>query len=373
MAKKKTITAQEEKPKQTHAEELELKGKVQQVKELWYKAIESDKDGVIPGKMLGSKYDTKNRLFNFNKHGGKTEEYTFGITGAYTKGTYNEKGVYQQSESYRIDGVLEWRAVSLYDERGNGSGTICYNAEGGVMWRNTITFNEMNKITGIYNYNPQDELSYWSENKYDDKGNQTESKIYSKDGEVTNWQTYKYNDKNDCIELNFYKPDGSLERSSSYSYEYDSDGKRINNYTPPEKKLHESYTYKYDKHGNWIEKIKRFKNVAELIVKRDITYYNDPSEKLELNINIPYNVDAEGEITAKNTEALESLTAQQAMWLAEGSPTPDAFSATRYFVVKNNEVPSSTVLTKQNVEVIALMHALTEEKGAKLVHTYKTA
>ncbi len=90
--------------------------------------------------------------------------------------------------------------------------------------------------------------------KYDNNGNEIEWNRYNSDGSLDCKYTYKYDNNGNTIEGNRYNSDGSL------NYKY-------------------TYKYKYDKYGNWIQKIyfeqKGEKSISlpQTITEQTIEYY----------------------------------------------------------------------------------------------------
>jgi hypothetical protein len=198
-------------------QDMNLKGKVKQLQENTYRAVE--KNGEIQKGDINSSI-----TYIFNDQGNKMEE------NVYYKGTLYKKITYK------------------YDDTGKMIEENWYNPNG-------------SKIT--YNC------------KYDAKGNKIELHVYSTDGNLDMKQTYKYDTKGNKIEMNVYIGDnGSLD--SKYTYKYDDKGDKMEeNEYRKDGSLDYKCTYKheYDKNLNWIKQTEYKNGAPNKITEREIEYF----------------------------------------------------------------------------------------------------
>ena len=120
------------------------------------------------------------------------------------------------------DGSLKERWVHVQDGIGNTVDEKQYSSEGKLVYRFTST--------------------------YDVFGNLTEGKSYKKNGKMLYKYTYKCDSNNNLIEQNEFLPNGSFV-------------------------LKNSYTYFFDKKGNWIKRITYVNDVPKIITERNIEYF----------------------------------------------------------------------------------------------------
>lgn len=108
--------------------------------------------------------------------------------------------------------------------------------------------------------------------KFDNKGNEIESVHYDNLGIKEYTETYKYDEKGFLIEeiSDFLK-------TSKKKYTYDDNGNilKVKEYSSKGVlNREETYEYKFDKTGNWIEKIYFINGKPDFIEEREIVYSN---------------------------------------------------------------------------------------------------
>ncbi len=223
-----SVTTTECKEVKTDLQRKNLKGKVKSVRYIDYKAV--DKFGELT-KGDKSEYNWNNKLTKYDNNGNEIE--------------WNR---------YNSDGSLDCKYTYKYDNNGNKIEENCYNSDGSLCWK--------------YTY------------KYDNNGNTIEKNSYKSDGSLYRKYTYKYDNNGNKIEENGYKSDGSLDYK--YTYKYDNNGNTIegNRYNSDGSLDYKyTYKYKYDKYGNWIQKIyfeqKGEKSISlpQTITEQTIEYY----------------------------------------------------------------------------------------------------
>ena len=211
--------------------------------------------------------------------------------------------------------------------------------------------------------------------------------------------TYKCNEYGHIIKRLPYYNCGNLQPEYTFYPKYDKDGKLLNpDYergidTPVKEKLSsETEREEKDAHGNWIKKTTYYSgkgnvlynNVAINIFVREISYWGEENAKQtpEAVFFAPVKLSEPEEEEDDNTEEktktrktmLPKLTLSQAQWLAEGAPgaTPDNFSAFRYYVLINKEMPTVVVNSGPHIEAHVLLRELKENLNAQLIHSYNT-
>jgi len=109
---------------------------------------------------------------------------------------------------------------------------------------------------------------------------------------------------------------------------------------------------KLDAHGNWIKKISYFKKSAISISFREITYFDDESKSISLDILPNENVlkSADG----SDANPAFTLNEEQIKWLTETGPA-ETFPCLKYFALVNKEFPFQYAYADNDVEVFALL------------------
>ncbi|MEO8150096.1 MAG: AAA family ATPase [Bacteroidia bacterium] len=396
---------------QTDKEFLQLKGNVNRLMQVVYKAVKQN-GTTGPGTIIvdhGS--EEKNFIFTFNNEGNIIEEDLYGQHFR-TINKYSETGKKTEEIKYYLGNLYSVTTYKYLDDEGNITECITNDAEGRLMYRyeNTYTpdtrqqllhimYHKMNGkviLTGKTEHTYHDEvitinnrswrkpltkIEYDKDGKitsnhtytYNEKGlNIESSSVYSKTPHMNRKITYKHNEHGDVIETNFYNPDGTLQNSYVTAHEYDSEGKKI----VPEQK-HAPYVHypdaimlfskgdETDDNGNWIKKITES---PDKYITRMIVYEGEEKtfEHPLLNVeNIPKETEREVEYERYKLED------GKAGWIAEWpNASGENFPFYRYYTSRFNEVPSMITYQGPNIEAMALLRLLKEKCDINLVHSY---
>ncbi len=381
MAKKKETKAAaaevekvEVKKEKTVLERLELTGKVKQMKMTIHKATKVN-GKVVPGAIMDYLEDHNNGLSNFDEKGMRREFYGFRVTGENHTLLFNEKGGHTKSIHYNKDGSENFISDHIFDKNGfeiessliyadgrvmnrtyctndeQGSRLVSktYNAEGKMTGQTLSTHNEDNThLYDHYNYDEAEVLQHRWVSLYDEEYNIIEKKEYDANGNITKIETPKY--KIDHLGKKIPdEPDGNY-----FLQWYFKDVKEV------------------DSHGNWVKKTIYFKSVAMNIIIRDITYYDDASQKKTLTI--PTDILA---TQAKVDEEREKeyqpvfMNEDQNKWMTEGS-VQEQFPVLRYYVLKNKEFPSQYTYSGHDCDAFGLKMLLIEKLGGRIINSYTT-
>lgn len=215
----------------------------------------------------------------------------------------------EQREEYVFGTVVE-----VYDEKGRVTESLSSNANievhSGKLVRlggkTTYIYNPSGQLSRVNSFGPEGNLWSYNLHKYDDKGRLIEISLFNKDGKSRGWKRYAYSPDKKEVEATWqfvYPPEpprGNPMRSvlkydennrwisrtmflsdtDTVTFEYDKDG-----YFAKEKHngYGHTYTYVFDKHGNWIERIRsyyqlndsRYDRAEDMHIYRIITYYPD--------------------------------------------------------------------------------------------------
>lgn len=252
-----------------------LKGKVKTVEVLNYKSSKK-----------GNEKDTGSLYFHhtskYNIEGERTEVNWISIKDSLAQKDYfkyDKKGNMIKQSRYFLGGKynrndsIHWVYSYKYDDKGNLTEKNTYKTDDSIL-TNKVTYKYDSrgiKTEEIW-YDFYDSLKLQFTFKFDKNGNTIEQVRYDL-GKPTK-MTAKYDKNGIQIEANTFKADGSLRYK--YTYEYDEYGNLTEDLEhSPDGSLSQKYTYKYkyDKTGNWIEKISFINDIQTEFAVRKIEYY----------------------------------------------------------------------------------------------------
>ena len=205
--------------------------------------------------------------FKYNDSGKKIEESEYKSDGSLIRKyiyKYDDKGNRIEISQYKSDGSLRGKYICKYDDKGNEIERSWYKSDGSLDWKCICRYDYKGNEVERSWYKPDGSLDWTCVYKYDDKGNKIEESEYKPDGSNEWKDIYKYDDKENNEEKNRYKYDESFKKGGKYNSHGDITEDESN-----------GYEYKYDKQGNWIEKItyKGEARIPEFITERKIEYY----------------------------------------------------------------------------------------------------
>lgn len=373
---------------QTDVEKEGLKGKVKQVKQLYYKAFEKERR-VYLSNQEGSYHDKKNLLTEFNEKGIKRKYVELSRGTDKMVYNYNEDGVETDITSYNSPDVVSFSIINKLDAEGNIIEQVSYND------KNIITARTVNKYavkglpSNIMSYGEDGELIYDAAITYNKNGQRTELKQTDKTGKVTCWSRYNFNEKDQMIENITLDAKGKVKEVTSLEGCYDEEGNfSWDNRYGRKKKEEDLYSNRIevDEKDNWIKKIICYRNIAIFVYIRDIEYFDEPSKPsitiansffdLPLNIVAITTTQASAtDIEKLNIEEKEQpteLKTKDAKWLGDRSPVVDGFPLIPYYLLTNKEYPSQVFYHHHDVDVLALMEELKTDMNAAVVNSYET-
>jgi hypothetical protein len=233
----------EPKPHTRDWEAIGVKGKVQTITESLYYTDSKGKKGA-----LGQR-----NVFKYEPYGSKTEFQYIDNAGklvSITRFKYDDNYNMVSEELYMANGVLDTRYAIKTDEEGRKKEQQTFKMDGNSILNYLYKYNYDNegRMTEWYCLYPNGNLLWKYEYQYDARGNKTEWQVKGGNNQPTQIHRYKHDDNNNMVEENIFNPDGRL----------------VSRFT---------YTYRFDKAGNWIEKIKYENNQPVEIREREIVYY----------------------------------------------------------------------------------------------------
>ncbi len=194
---------------------------------------------------------------SYSKIGGKNTIAS--LTAMYE---YADSGVLISSKTVAEDGTLHTTIRYQYDEHGNLIERTLNGGDGRLIWKELNRYDAAHRKVEVRYYLSHDTLRSIAQYSYDERGNLSAVRSLkdcaSADGcQRTEYRAANtYDSKGNLIKKVLYKEDGSVDevRTSKYNANnvlteeivYDS-GSVVRDM--------ETYLYKFDEHGNWIERI----------------------------------------------------------------------------------------------------------------------
>ncbi len=178
-----------------------------------------DDRGLLAVKTLYS-YDAQNRLLTETSYGAD-ETLSYEAFQSYAQG-------YTRSTAYFVQGAPEYRLEETFDPSNHRLAEASYGPSQDLQYRVEYSYTERGDLLTESAYSADETLEYRLENRYDEAGHLLETVEYGADLEPFYRYSYAYNGAGDVTKRETRSVDGS---GSSLTY-----------------------TYIYDKHGNWTER-----------------------------------------------------------------------------------------------------------------------
>ena len=377
-------------PSSDSLDDLKVSGPAKKLIERVYRA--HLKNGlIVQGEAIPISDENRTITFTFDEKGRKTsQEMYFRENDSHTN-FYNSEGYEIRYENHK-NGKLTSYGENEYDEKGNRTKSMHYHLEEGTssyyLWED---YDENGNYRSYKSFDKDGNLSETAWLTYDEDGNKIEDIRKKPDGTISYWGKSTYDKFGYATEQLTLKPDGTVEHRRNTTYSYDADGNLIGmDGRPLNRRKLEYKEMEPDGYGNWTIKVGFHKNAPVEIVRRNFEYYGETGKDTpirpldEASVAIPYKpaekvkdiyerhskIHYEIPVMKKEKTLHDaSLSAEDARWIAEGS-TAENFSAVRYYVARNNDVPSVTHYSAMDIEALALLHELQESLDATIIHAY---
>jgi hypothetical protein len=253
---------------------LFLKGKVKQIIELQYLAVE--KFGKIEKGDLYRQSDW-DKIIIFDEKGYYSEiTYlsSYGETVGRTDYTYTPNGNLLVEQNYDAEGGFSDKKQYFYDDKGRVNDILMFNNAGGSRGSKIIRYDDKNSEVTISTYNFSGMLTYKEVQKLDGNGFPTETKIYNGDDVLVNHRIDKFDKNGLRKQMTAFLPDGSVYVKLSFTYDKNhnlllQEGVDGNN----EAFLPERYEYAFDNSGNWTKRIHYTGDTPKFVLERQIEYF----------------------------------------------------------------------------------------------------
>lgn len=362
-----------------------LSGQVKAMSELYYK-VQMQNGEAVKGVLDHQQFPDKNFYYEFNEKGIKKRENIYREFGLACEQFFDDNGKLTELLSYDENGNLNHTGIYINDERGNRIEHFLKRADGEISFRQFFKYDSRNNLIEYETKYKNEESNIKHIYSYDENNLKTEYSIYNGKGNKTGSHTIKYNEKGHNIEEKVFLSDGRLVNTFITDYEYDAEGNVIHQLrTVPPGGFHpfHTYEYEYDHHNNWIKKTIFYNKKPTEIGIREINYFGEVQKDISVKIEPSNKFKKRNKQTMKNkitdpesieqeeTKLENNMTLAEAQWIAELSKGDD-FSAFRYYVVLNKDLPSERVFLSNNIDALSLKEQLEENMDAYVIHTYNS-
>jgi hypothetical protein len=211
------------------------------------------------------KYNNKNKIIE--------ETFVCGDRSDLAKYIYDKNGNNIELTYYTNDKIAI-KHVNKFDKKNNLIDHRLYEYDGALRDKTLSKFNEINLEfeTEEYSFNGTScVFTSKKTNEYDENGNLIEEKNYDEKGNLEFIYKYVYDEKHNEIEKTFSK-DNTITKNTRTLDNFDNCIEDIE-YSNDILKTKFTFNFRYDKKGNWIQRINRNNDIVSVITDRQIKYY----------------------------------------------------------------------------------------------------
>jgi hypothetical protein len=253
-----------------------LKGKGKSLKVIGYSAI-IDSGQLHKGEIIEDTWGFNNTLVKYDEKGNWTEYSSYKPDGTNIRlevMKYDREGNFLGMDVYNY-GNIEHRRVFTTDNNGNIITMLHFDANDSLFANFFYRYNENDYEIEAYRYTSTDSLIYKTVSNYDKNGKLIESLNYGADEHLTSKTLYQYDNLGNRIESATYNSDENLLERTINQYNEQGLVIEVNIFNSKDNSNTKTiYKYeKYDKNGNWIERIEYKDDVVVKISERQIEYY----------------------------------------------------------------------------------------------------
>jgi len=201
---------------------------------------------------------------------------------------YDKYGKVIEEFKYDSENKLIKKTINNYNEKGNLINSDYYNSNMILKSKKIVKYDDISNINVISNYNSDNILKNKQQFKY--KDNKIIESQYFIGDKIDEIWTYKYDKEDNVIEKSlFCNCILESEPDLTWKFQYDKYGNEIL-WDQDYEDIVNTYTYKYDKNGNWTEKISFEKSVPDMLYERRIEYYNGSKSILRHLKNLRFKI-----------------------------------------------------------------------------------
>jgi len=254
---------------------MSLQGKVKQIVELQYLAVEKFGKTEKGDLFREEGWDL---ILNFNEQGNYskiTHVDPYGKEVGYTDYLYDgQNGLLVSVQNYDSEGGFSDRANYVYDEKKRIYEVVMLNNNDGVSGSMLVDYDDKeNRVTeSVYNHRGM--LLKKEIQKLDKKGLPVETKIFGEDNNLINYRKEKFDKNGLRSELTVLSPDEQVVMKVFFKYDkkenlilqegIDEAGEAF---------LPVRYEYEFDKQGNWTKRVEYVGDKPTFVLERQIEYY----------------------------------------------------------------------------------------------------
>ena len=260
--------------KKTDLQNMSLRGKIKQMIELQYSAVE--KFGKVE---KGDPYREEgwDVIMNFNEQGNYSKiTYldSYGKDVGYTDYLYNPKNELFAEQNYDAEGGFSDKRVYSYDEKRRISQIVGFNSDDGLTGSTLVEYDDEKNLITEASYNPRGKLLRKEIRKIDKNGLPAETKIYNGEDNLVNYRKEKFDKNGLRNELTVLSPDEEILMKISFTYDQKENlisQEGIDETGAAFLPVH--YEYQFDKEGNWTKRVEYVGGKPTSILERQFEYY----------------------------------------------------------------------------------------------------
>ena len=260
--------------KKTDLQTLALQGKVKQMIELQYFAVE--KFGKVE---KGDPYrqDGWDVVMDFNERGCYSKiTYidSYGQNVGYTDYLYNEQNELYSEHNYDAEGGFSDKRNYSYDEKKRAYEILLINSSDGLNGSVLLDYDDKENTVTESTYNARGKLLNKEVRKMDKNGLPIETKIYNGEKNLVNYRKETFDKNGLRTELTVLSPDEDVLMKIFFKYDdkdnlisqegIDENGKAF---------LPTRFEYEFDKQGNWTKRVEYINNKPTFVLERQFEYY----------------------------------------------------------------------------------------------------
>ena len=261
--------------KKTDLRNLSLQGKVKQMIETQYIAVE--KFGKIEKGDLYRESNGWDMTIDFNEQGNYSRITYFDSYGrevGYTDFSYNEQNQLVAEQNYDAEGNLSDNRTYSYDEKNRVNQIIRFNNAGGLTGSTLTEYDDKKNMIERATYNARGRLLGKEVSKTNENDFPIETKIYNSENNLVNYRTEVFDKKGLRRELTALSPEEDV--LMKISFDYDKRGNLILQEGTDETGaafLPVRYEYEFDNRKNWIKRVEYIGDKPTFVVERQFQYY----------------------------------------------------------------------------------------------------
>ena len=289
----------------TEREEMGLRGNVQSVTEVSFRAYEDGEELVVVGLersdfsnmasdfmvvfnlqgdaierdfyfsgelMMWNKYYYEDGLLRFSEV--FFAETSDSVPAFMTFFTYNQENKMLTSTMYDIDSVMVMYQEYSYDKEGHLYDETVFDGNRERVGRNFYTYNKKGQMIETRICGPSGELLERRVQAYNSRGEVKKSEVFDAENVLVEVVTAKH-DKNGNVQQESYESiEDEVETIHKYKYNAHGDVEKIiYDASVEDEPIVVTFTYEYDEQGNWTVCLERQAGEVMFLIERHLTYF----------------------------------------------------------------------------------------------------